>query len=135
MTKRHTRLFFIGGTLLFALIFLGLTIDSHRQFGALTNAENITEEVVEGKHVWHRNNCISCHTTFCGAASYPPDLAKINKQHGKSSTASLPPDPSQSYSNETRRRRIPAPALTGAEISQVIAFLDWVYEVDNPGGP
>ena len=30
---------------------LGLTIDSHRQFATLTNAENITPEVVEGKRV------------------------------------------------------------------------------------
>ena len=29
MTKRQTRLFFIVGTTVFALIFIGLTIDSH----------------------------------------------------------------------------------------------------------
>src|SRR5690606_11950908 len=49
MTKRHARLFFGGGTLLFAAIFVGMTIDSHRQFGALTNADAITPEVSAGK--------------------------------------------------------------------------------------
>ena len=33
MTKRQTRLFFVAGTTLFALVFVALTIDSHRQFG------------------------------------------------------------------------------------------------------
>jgi len=62
MTKRQTRLFFFAGTLLFALIFIGLTIDSHRQFGALTHADQITPEVIAGKHVWHQKDCINCHT-------------------------------------------------------------------------
>jgi hypothetical protein len=55
MTKRQTRAFFIGSTAVFSLIFIALTIDSHRQFGRLTNADQITPEVVAGKHVcWER---------------------------------------------------------------------------------
>src|SRR5690606_18754379 len=135
MTKRHTRLFFIGGTLLFALIFLGLTIDSHRQFGALTNAENITEDVVEGKHVWHRNNCINCHTLFGEGAYYAPDLTKITKQRGGAYLTAFLRDPSQFYSEETHRRLMPDPDLTDAEIAPVIAFLDWVAEVAHQGWP
>ena len=34
MTKRQTRAFFLGSTLLFSLIFLALTVDGHRQFPA-----------------------------------------------------------------------------------------------------
>ena len=44
MTKRQTRLFFIGGTALFAVIFLAMTVDSHRQFAQLTNADRITPD-------------------------------------------------------------------------------------------
>lgn len=69
MTKRHTRLFFIVGTVLFTAIVIGLTIDSHFRFDELTNAQNLTDEVIEGKHVWHRNNCINCHTLF-GEGAY-----------------------------------------------------------------
>ncbi|MEP0546916.1 MAG: c-type cytochrome [Rhodothermales bacterium] len=135
MTKRHTRLFFIGGTLLFALIFVGLTIDSHRQFGELTNAENITEEVVEGKHVWHDNNCINCHTLFGEGAYYAPDLTKITKQRGEAFLTAFLRDPSQFYSEEVHRRLMPNPDLSDTEIRHVIAFLDWVSEVDNQGWP
>ena len=135
MTKRHTRLFFIGGTLLFAAIFVGLTIDSHRQFGELTNAENITPEVVEGKHVWHRSNCINCHTLFGEGAYYAPDLTKITKQRGEAYLTAFLQDPSKFYSEEVHRRLMPNPNLTDTEIRQVIAFLDWVAEVDNQGWP
>ena len=135
MTKRHTRLFFIVGTLLFAGIFIGLTIDSHRQFGTLTNAENITEEVIEGKHVWHRNNCINCHTLFGEGAYYAPDLTKITQQRGEAYLTAFLRNPSQFYSEETHRRLMPNPNLNDTEISQVIAFLDWVSHVDNQGWP
>lgn len=135
MTKRHTRLFFIGGTLLFAAIFVGLTIDSHRQFGELTNAENITEDVIEGKHVWHRNNCINCHTLFGEGAYYAPDLTKITKQRGEAYLIAFLRNPSQFYSEETHRRLMPNPNLNDEEIRHVITFLDWVSEVDNQGWP
>ena len=59
MTKRQTRAFFLGSTGLFTLIFIGLTVDSHRQFGTLTHADRITPDVIAGKHVWHRKNCIN----------------------------------------------------------------------------
>jgi nitric oxide reductase subunit C len=135
MTKRHTRVFFIGGTLLFAAIFVALTIDSHRQFGELTNAENITEEVIEGKHVWHRNNCINCHTLFGEGAYYAPDLTKITQQRGEAYLTAFLRDPSQFYSEEVHRRLMPDPNLDDTEIAQVIAFLDWVANVDNQGWP
>ena len=70
MTRRHTRIFFAAGTTLFAAIFTALTIDSHRKFGALTHAEAITADVIEGKHVWHRKNCINCHTLLGEGAYY-----------------------------------------------------------------
>ena len=90
MTKRHTRMFFIGGTLLFAAIFLILTVDSHRQFNTLTNADRITPAVSEGKDVWHRKNCVNCHTLLGEGAYYAPDLTKITKQRGTPYLRALP---------------------------------------------
>ena len=76
MTKRGTRLFFLGGTLTATLVLLVLTVDSHRQFPRLTHADQITPAVVAGKHVWHRNNCVNCHTLMGEGAYYAPDLTK-----------------------------------------------------------
>ena len=77
MTKRHTRLFFIVGTLLFSAIFVGLTIDSHRQFPALTHSDQITPEVMAGKHVWHREACIKCQPLLDEGGTVAPVLPKI----------------------------------------------------------
>ena len=135
MTKRHTRLFFVGSTLLFATIFLVLTIDSHRQFDRLTNADRITPEVSAGKDVWHDKNCINCHTLLGEGAYYAPDLTKITQQRGEAYLRAFLTDPSQFYSEEVHRRLMPNPNLTDEEMTQVIAFLDWVANIDNQGWP
>lgn len=135
MTKRQTRLFFIGGTALFAAIFLAMTVDSHRQFGKLTNADQITPAVSAGKDVWHRNNCINCHTLLGEGAYYAPDLTKITQARGTAYLTAFLQDPSRFYSEQQHRRLMPDPNLTDAEIAQVIAFLDWVSRIDNQGWP
>ena len=135
MTKRGTRLFFIVGTLLSSLAFLALTVDSHRQFDRLTNADQNTPAVIEGKHVWHRKNCINCHTLLGEGAYYAPDLTKITEHRGAAYLQAFLKDPSQFYSEERDRRLMPNPKLSEEEIEQVIAFLDWVAKIDNQGWP
>lgn len=135
MTKRQTRLFFIVGTGLFALIFIAMTIDSHRQFPELTNAHLITEDVTEGKHVWHEKNCINCHTLLGEGAYFAPDLTKITELRGEAYLTAFMQDPSQFYSDEEHRRLMPDPELDSTQIAQVIAFLDWVSQIDNQGWP
>ena len=135
MTKRQTRLFFIGGTALFAVIFLAMTVDSHRQFAELTNADQITAEVRAGKDVWHRNNCINCHTLLGEGAYYAPDLTKITQARGTAYLTAFLQDPSRFYSEQQHRRLMPDPNLSDTEIAEVIAFLDWVSRIDNQGWP
>lgn len=79
MNTRQARIFAIAATGLSAVVFLGLTLDSHRQFGALTNAQNITPQVTHGKDVWHKYNCINCHTLFGEGANSAPDLTRITQ--------------------------------------------------------
>ncbi len=135
MNKRQTRLFAIGSTALATLAFLGLTIDSHRQFGRLTNEQNITPEVTHGKDVWHKYNCINCHTLFGEGAYYAPDLTKITKHRGVAYLKAYLRDPSRFYDEQKHRRLMPKQDLSEDEITDVIAFLDWVSEVDNQGWP
>lgn len=135
MTKRQTRAFFLGSTALFTLIFLALTIDSHRQFPALTHADQITPEVIAGKHVWHRKNCINCHTLLGEGAYYAPDLTKITDQRGAAYLRAFLADPAKFYNEERDRRLMPNLNLTPTEIDQLIAFLDWVGKIDTQGWP
>ena len=135
MTKRQTRAFFLGSTGVFTLIFIALTIDGHRQFPRLTHADQITPEVIAGKHVWHRKDCINCHTLLGEGAYYAPDLTKIAQQRGAPYLRSFLANPSKFYSEERDRRLMPNLKLSPQEIDEVIAFLTWVGKIDNQGWP
>jgi nitric oxide reductase subunit C len=135
MTKRGARLFFVVSTLLSALIFTVLTIDSHRQFPRLTNAAAIDERVVAGKDVWHRENCINCHTLLGEGAYYAPDLTKIAAQRGAPYLREFLKDPSKFYSEARDGRLMPTLNLTDSDIDHVIAFLTWVSRIDTLGWP
>jgi nitric oxide reductase subunit C len=135
MTKRQTRAFFLGSTGLFSLIFLALTIDSHRQFPGLTHSDQITPEVIAGKHVWHRKNCVNCHTLLGEGAYYAPDLTKIAEQRGAPYLRTFLADPAKFYNEERDRRLMPNLKLSPQEIDEVISFLTWVGKIDNHGWP
>jgi len=135
MTRRGTRAFFIAGTTIFGIVFLGMTIDSHRQFPALTHADQITPAVIEGKHVWHRKNCINCHTLLGEGAYYAPDLTKITQQRGEAYLQQFLKDPARYYSEERHGRLMPNLNLSDAEIGDLIAFLTWVSRIDNQNWP
>lgn len=135
MNKRQTRLFALISTGIAVLVFLGLTLDSHRQFPTLTNAQNITPEVTRGKDVWHENNCINCHTLFGEGAYYAPDLTKITQHRGAPYLTAFLKDPSRFYDEQRHRRLMPNQNLSDEDIAALIAFLDWVANVDNQGWP
>ena len=135
MTNRQARHFAIASTAIAAFIFLALTVDSHRQFPELTNAENITPEVSAGMDVWHQFNCINCHTLFGEGAYYAPDLTKIAQLRGRPYLEAYMRDPSQFYNEQTHRRLMPRQDLSAEEIANLVSFLEWVSNVDNQGWP
>ncbi|WP_263772897.1 c-type cytochrome [Propionivibrio soli] len=135
MNKRQSRLFAVVSTALAAVAFLGMTVDSHRQFDALTNAKNITPAVAHGKDVWHKYNCVNCHTLFGEGAYYAPDLTKIAQHRGEAYLHAYMQDPSKFYDETRHRRLMPKQNLAENEITDLIAFLDWVSKVDNQGWP
>lgn len=135
MNKRQARLFAIGSTIIATVAFLGLTLDSHRQFNRLTNGDKITPQVTLGKDVWHKNNCINCHTIFGEGAYYAPDLTKITKLRGEAYLTAYMKDPSKFYDEKKHRRLMPKQDISDIEIAALIAFLDWVSNVDNQNWP
>ena len=135
LTKRQTRAFFYGSSGIFTLVFLGLTVDTHRQIPKLTNEASNTPEVIAGKHVWHRKDCINCHTLLGEGAYYAPDLTKITQQRGSAYLSAFLKDPTKFYSEERDRRIMPNMNLSDQEIQQVIAFLDWVSKINTQGWP
>lgn len=135
MNNRQARMFAVASTAIAALVFLVLTLDSHRQFPELTHSQNITPEVTHGKDVWHKYNCINCHTLFGEGAYYAPDLTKITQLRGRPYLQAYMRDPSKFYDEKIHRRLMPKQDLSEKEIDDLITFLDWVANVDNQGWP
>jgi nitric oxide reductase subunit C len=135
MTRRQARLFAIVSTALAVVVFIGLTIDTHRQFPRLTNAADMTPEVIAGKNVWHKYNCTNCHTLLGEGAYYAPDLTKIATQRGTEYLRAFMKDPSAFYDEQKYRRVMPRQGLSDQEIDNVIAFLGWIARIDTQGWP
>jgi nitric oxide reductase subunit C len=135
MTKRQTRAFFYASSGVFALIFLALTVDTHRQVKELTHTDALTPQVLAGKHVWHEKDCINCHTLLGEGAYYAPVLTKIAQQRGPAYLRSFLQDPARFYSEQRDRRVMPNLHLTDAQIGDLIAFLTWVSHIDTNGWP
>ncbi|WP_193074519.1 c-type cytochrome [Pseudomonas sp. FME51] len=135
MTNRQARIFAWGSTIVAAVLFLGMTLDTHRQFPKLTNAENITPQVTHGKDVWHKYNCINCHTLFGEGAYYAPDLTKITQHRGEAYLQAYMRDPAAFYDEQRHRRLMPQQNLSEEEITSLIRFLEWVANVDNQDWP
>ncbi|HJV76690.1 MAG TPA: c-type cytochrome [Noviherbaspirillum sp.] len=135
MTRRQARLFAIISTALVTITFLGMTIDSHRQFPRLTNEDKMTPEVLAGKDVWHKFNCTNCHTLLGEGAYYAPDLTKIAVQRGPEYLKAFLRDPSQFYDEQKVRRVMPKQNLSDKEIADVVAFLNWIAQIDTQGWP
>lgn len=135
MNNRQARHFAVACTGIAALVFIVLTVDSHRQFPELTNADSITPEVTRGKDVWHKYNCINCHTLFGEGAYYAPDLTKIAELRGAPYLHAYMRDPSQFYDEQIHRRLMPRQDLSDEEIEDLVVFLQWVARVDNQGWP
>lgn len=135
MTKRTAAVAFVLATAFFTLVFVGLTVDSHTRFPALTNADAITPQVLEGKDVWHRNNCVNCHTLTGEGAYFAPDLTRITDQRGGPYLTAFLQDPARFYSEEETGRLMNTPGLDETEIEAVLAFLDWIARIDNQNWP
>ncbi|HEX2828034.1 MAG TPA: cytochrome c [Burkholderiales bacterium] len=135
MNRRQTRLFAIVSTAIAVVVFLGMTIDSHRQFPKLTNEDAITPEVLAGKTVWHKYNCTNCHTLLGEGAYYAPDLTKIAAQRGREYLRAFIKDPAAFYDEQKYRRVMPKQGLSDREIDDVITFLTWISKIDTQGWP
>ncbi len=132
LSKSQARAFFLGGTFFFSSIFVFLTIDTLRQNDSRTNAQNLTEDVLKGKEIWEKNNCMGCHTLLGEGAYYAPDLTKVIERRGTTWIEVFLDDPQAMFPGE---RKMVKYNFSKEEKTQIIAFLDWVGKVDSNGWP
>ncbi len=133
LSKNQARTFFLGGTVVFFLIFLVLSWHTlASEVPKNTNVENLTEEVVRGKEIFDKNNCMGCHTILGEGAYYGPELTKVIDRKGVDYckivlTTEQPWAP--------RGRKMVAYNMSDQDANDVIAFLTWIGEIDLNGFP
>lgn len=132
LSKSQARTFFLGGTGVFTIAFLALTIDSMRQIPAQTNEHNITDAVKRGKAIWEDNNCMGCHCLFGEGAYYAPELTKAVDRRGKDWLRLFLKDPQAMFPGQ---RKMVNYHFTPEQIEDTIAFLEWCGKVDLNGFP
>ena len=83
LSKKQAKVFFLAGTIIFSVLFLGLSFDTvANRVGPQTHEENITESVIRGRVIWDENNCMGCHTLLGEGAYYAPELTQVYNRRG-----------------------------------------------------
>jgi len=132
LSTSQARRFFLFATLGFSGIFLLLTADTLLRVGDRSHEDRMSESVVRGKHIWDRNNCMGCHTLLGEGAYYAPELTKVVDRRGKEWIRIFLRDPEAMYPG---RRKMIQYDFTEDEITDVIAFLEWIGWVNTNGFP
>jgi nitric oxide reductase subunit C len=133
LSKSSARIFFLGGTIVTFIIFLSLSWTTlSKDVPAKTHEENLTPQVVAGKHLWESNNCMGCHTILGEGAYYAPELTKVIERRGEGYIKAVL---SSKVPWQPRGRKMVAYGFNDQQSSDLIAFLKWVGEIDLNGFP
>jgi nitric oxide reductase subunit C len=132
MTQTAIRNIFVAGTVLFSAVFLYLSYDSLKQMPSRTHEDKLTEQVVAGKHVWQKYNCNDCHTILGIGGYYAPDITKVAKYRDHAWLGRFLRDPQGVWA---AKRQMPNLHLSDAEVDSLIAFMDWVSNIDTNDWP
>jgi nitric oxide reductase subunit C len=133
MTKKIAFWIFLLGTLSSSVLFLGLTVDTHRQVAALSHADKLSENVVAGKRAFETYNCNDCHTILGFGAYYAPDLTRVVQRVGADGVRYRITSPELAFAKSVRK--MPQQHVSDVEIENLVAFFSWVGQVDNGDWP
>lgn len=130
LSKKQARAFFLGGTVVTFLVFIGLTVYSLGEAQDQTNIENMTESVVRGKVIWEQNNCMGCHTLMGEGGYYAPELTKVYDRKGANYIKTVVMSKTPWAPNG---RKMVAYAMSEDEANDVVEFFKWIGEIDLNG--
>src|SRR5512135_2340154 len=133
LTKRAAFWVFSLGTLSSTVLFLALTIDTHRQVETLTHADKLSDQVVAGKRVWEKYNCNDCHTILGFGGYYAPDMTKAYKRLGEVGIRERVTKPEVVFAKSWRK--MPQQNLSPDEVEKLIHFFKWVSDIDTHDWP
>jgi nitric oxide reductase subunit C len=131
-SKSAAKAFFFTGTVISAGVFILLTIDTIQRVPERTHQQNITDAVIRGKDHWDTNNCAGCHTLLGEGAYYAPELTQVYTRRGETFIKAVIKDPEAMYPGQ---RKMVNHHFNDDQISDIIAFLKWIGEMDLNGFP
>ena len=138
-TKGMARNIYYGGGVFFFLLLVGLTFDTMLELPKRDHRENITEAVVQGKHLWEKNNCIGCHSLMGEGAYFAPELANVFDRYGNGDEAVFASFMQNWMAiqplNVPGRRQMPQFHLTEEEVHNITQFLIWTSRIDDNDWP
>ena len=135
MTKSMARNIFYGGSLFFILIFVGLSVHSHRYIVEVsTDKATLTDSVAAGKHIWEKHACINCHTLLGEGAYFAPELANVMTRWGVQDDPEAAFDVLKGWMESMPtgipgRRQMPNFNLTDEEYRELTDFLLWTNTI------
>ncbi len=133
LSKKQAKVFFLGGVILFMAIFVGLSVHSLTVgIPAQTNDADINEQVILGKKLWDRNNCMGCHTLMGEGAYYAPELTRVYSRKGPDYIRTVLTAP-EGWG--PRGRMMVKYDFTDEEVDGLIAFFEWMNRTDLNGFP
>jgi nitric oxide reductase subunit C len=133
MTDKTAKLIFWGGTLSSLILFLILTVDTHRQVGALTHADKLSAQVLDGKRAFQKYNCNDCHTILGFGGYYSPDLTRVYSRRGPDYIRNVLQHPEVAFANSFRK--MPQQHISETEIGNLVAFFEWVNNIETNDWP
>lgn len=141
LTRNRARNIFYGGSLFFVLIFIAMTVHSHKYIvETSTAAAPLTEAVVRGKHVWERHSCINCHTLHGEGAYFAPELGNVMTRWG------VVENPESAYqvlkawiraqpTGVKGRRQMPSFEISDEDMRALSEFLIWADKTNTQDWP
>jgi nitric oxide reductase subunit C len=133
MTEKLAKWIFWAGTLVSVAIFLVATVDTHRNFDALTHADRLDDDVVAGKRAFEKYNCNDCHTILGFGAYYAPDLTRAWSRVGEDFIRRRLEHPEIALASSYRK--MPQQHLSPDEVTNLVSFLRWVDGIENLDWP
>ncbi len=133
LSKKQAKIFFLGGTILFMLIFIGMSVHSLMVgIPKNTNDSEINDQVKLGKQLWDKNNCMGCHTIMGEGAYYAPELTRVYTRRGEAYIQAVLTAP-EGWG--FRGRKMVKYDFTEEEVAGLMAFLKWMDKTDLNGFP
>ncbi|MEM9576879.1 MAG: cytochrome c [Pseudomonadota bacterium] len=141
LTTSMARNIFYGGSIFFILIFVGLSVHSHRYIVTTsTDTAGLTEEVAHGKRIWEHNACINCHTILGEGAYFAPELGNVMTRWGVEDDSEAAFETLKAWMDAMPtgiegRRQMPNFDLSDEEYRALSEFLLWTNKIRTQDWP